>query len=329
MKKIKATCYKTFVWSCFLMGGLHNTASAKRVPSIAENIGYCATFSESAPKSWGDDDNVQVYFVSIAKNSTRPFYIRVFDADVGGMHDMAKSGFNSTTSFTIYGGKGAYSNKAAKGVDPIPGYDAGIKIIERKVGEDPKLDNNWMTIGPLNPKEGELDNAMGAYIFKFIIKGEAGDDGNLYHFYLTSQADENIEIPGSNAFCYEMSLRVPSNSKKIMHLYPYIDNDVINVKVHNFDFDNGGNIRLTSVVKNSHAVKASADGNWVTSIHDVSDKERNTSFDLNVLDAASFSNDMTIFVTNQYDEALPFFTKPINGVPKFDYRTGYEVKDEE
>ena len=299
---------------------------AQRVPSLAENIEFLSTFSKDAPSSWGDDDNVQVYFVSVSKTSTRPFYIRVFDADIGGAHDMAKGPFDSQTSFSVYGGNSCYSSKAAKGVNPEKGYDSGLKIVEKTIGAESTYDNKWMTLGPFNPREGEYDKFMDAYIFKFIIEGQSGNDGNLYYFFLSSKSESNVEIPGSNAFCYEMSFRVPRVKNKIPHLYPFIDSEVIKVKIHNFDFDNGGEIRLTSVAKNSHVVKAYGDNNWVTSIHDVESKERNTSYDINLLDAASFNNDMTIFVTNQYDETLPFFTKPINGVPKYTYSVGVKYQ---
>lgn len=303
-------------------------AYGQRVPSLAENIEYLVTFSKGTSSTWGDDDNTQVYFVSISKASSSPFYIRVFDADIGGMYDAANGGFDSKCRMSVYGGQGVYSKKVARNVDPVKGYKSGLMLTEEVIGASSKYDNKWLTLGPFNPKEGEFDSDLDSYVFKFIVEGTSGNDGNLYYFYLSSMADENREVPGANAFTYEMTFRVPNDGNRIPHLYPFIDSEVISVKINNFDFDNGGGLRVTSVKKNAHEVKKSGDGNWAQSVHQVVDAERKTSYDIHVLDAAKFSNDMTIYVTNQYDESLPFFAKPINGIPKYSYKPGITRKIE-
>lgn len=303
------------------------SAMSQRVPSLAENIEFLVTFSPSAPTSWGDDDFAQVYFLSVSKNYTQPFYVRVFDADLGGTHDAANGGFDSKTLFELYGGNESYSNTEARSVDPKGNFDSGIKIFSEEVGVNPAYDDQWMTIGPINPKEGEYDEALDSYVFKLIIKGKSGNDGNLYNFFISTSPTSNIEVPSANAFCYEMTFRVPNEPQRVPHLYPFVDNKVISVKVHNFDFDAGGGLRLTSVAKNENPINQSGDDKWAISEHTVVDQERNTSFDIHIVNSAKFSNDMTVFVTNQYDEVLPFFAKPINGIPKYKYKIGVSLEE--
>jgi hypothetical protein len=300
---------------------------SQRVPSLSENIEFLVTFSPNAPTSWGDDDFTQIYFLSISKNYTQPFYVRIFDADLGGKHDAANGAFDSKTVFELYGGNQAYSNAEARSENPEGNFDSGIKIFSEEVGVDPNYDDQWMTIGPINPKEGEFDEALNANVFKLIIKGASGNDGNLYNFFISSSATANIEVPSANAFCYEMTFRVPKEANRIPHLYPFVDDKVISVRVQNFDFDGGGGLRLTSVAKNENRIKQSGDDDWAMSEHTVSEKERNTSFDIHIVNSAKFSNDMTIFVTNQYDEVLPFFAKPINGIPKYKYKIGVSLEE--
>lgn len=55
-------------------------------------------------------------------------------------------------------------------------------------GEDAEQDNGWYTFGPFNPAEGELQPEVGGYVFKLIVEGLDGDDGNLYKFFFLNQA---------------------------------------------------------------------------------------------------------------------------------------------
>ena len=59
--------------------------SAQRVPAADQNFPFLVTFGNKAEKSWGDDDFVQIFFFCVPQTSTQPIYIRVFDADAGGL----------------------------------------------------------------------------------------------------------------------------------------------------------------------------------------------------------------------------------------------------
>ena len=98
------------------------------MPSPDENIPFLVTFSKSSDKTWGDDDNIQIYFFSIPQDIKTPFYIRIYDVDNGGKYDENRNGFNSKTKFSVYGGKGAHSNTASKGTDPNGNYNSGILL---------------------------------------------------------------------------------------------------------------------------------------------------------------------------------------------------------
>lgn len=102
---------------------------AQEVPSKEENIPFLVTFGSNADKSYGDDDYVQTFFFVIPENYNEPFYIKVFDPDVGGLNDEMVGEFNTKTKFTVYGGKGCISNSKACGTNPTSGYDSGALLV--------------------------------------------------------------------------------------------------------------------------------------------------------------------------------------------------------
>lgn len=290
-------------------------------PAVVENIPYLVTFGKQSEKKWGDDDFCQVFFFSIPKNQTNSIYIRVYDPDTGGETDELKGTADTKTSFSVYGGKGCISNKEARSVNPSASYKAGNLISTKTFGNDAKYDKNWYTFGPLNPVEGELMPDYGGYIFKVIAEGVSGDDGNLYKYFLSTSADENIPVEGGNSFTFEYSFRLDNNYKSVSHLYPFIDDKVISVIQTNFDWDNDGVIRIISVAKNGEKCNISADNNWASSEHTIEKEEKNTSYDIQFIKSNSLqkNNNVVFYITNQYGENLPFYTSPIGGVPKYKY----------
>ena len=297
------------------------------VPSNYENIAHLMTFGPGADVKWGDDDNTQIYFFTVPKSFKKNIYIRVLDPSTSGEMDQANGSFDTRTEFAVYGGRGAYSNDAARNMNPIKGFDSGI-LLDRKVfGSESKYDNEYYTFGPFNPKEGEYippqdDKDDPRYYFKIIIKGISGNDGNGYKLELSTSPDRLIPIEPSEAFSYEISFRLKEQkgSENIAHFYPFIEKGVTNVKQSNFDFDSNGKIFITSVVKNMHLATSSGDGVWQSSIHPIKEEEHNSVLDVQIVKNSDSQNDMVIFMENQYGEALPFYSLPSGYLKKYKYK---------
>jgi len=292
---------------------------AQEMPSREENIDYLVTFGKEAPTGWGDDDHTQIFFFVVPKTHENPVYIRVFDPDVGGKNDQANQGFNSKTRFAVYGGTDAFSDKDARGLQPTGNYKSGSLLASQTFGVQPSVDNNWYTFGPFNPVEGEYVEFLDGYVFKMITEGLSGDDGNLYRYFLSEEGERNVAPEGGNGFTYEYSFRLNSQKGSVAQIYPFVDGNVVSIRQNNFDFDNDGSIRLYSVAKNGHRMVASADGNWGKSDHMVVDAEKGKSLNIQIVKGGTFDNDMVYYVTNQYEEPLPFFAIPIGGSPKYKY----------
>jgi hypothetical protein len=295
-------------------------AISQPVPAEEENIPHLVTFGGQADKSWGDDDFCQIFFFRIPVTQTEPVYIRVFDPDTGGELDEGKGEFNTKVRFSVYGGKGCYSDEDAQAVEPIGNYKSGNLLASKSFGQSNRYDNNWYTFGPFNPSEGEYIEKFDGQVFKIISQGESGDDGNLFNYFLSTQAKENREVEGGNLFTYEYTFRLSNNQNNVSQIYPYIDDRTISVKISNFDWDDDGYIRIVSVAKNGELCPVSGEDNWVHKEFEIIEEERNTSVEVQFIKNRNQrinNNNVVLTVQNQYGDMLPFFVIPIGGIPVY------------
>lgn len=287
------------------------------VPAQEENIPYLVTFGADADKSWGDDDFSQVFFFVIPETHKTPVFIRVYDPGVGGEIDERKGEFDTKTTFSVYGGNGAISNNDARGTDPKGKYKSGNLLATKTFTQE--YDQAWYSFGPFNPTSGELDKQYGGYVIKVIAEGITGDDGNLYKYFMSTSSAKNQEVEGGNAFTFEYTFRMHDSPNEVSHMYPYIDSRVISIKQANFDWDNDGELKIITNTRFGVNLKKSGDANWMLSEHNVLQKEKESSFDVQFHKNKSKparNNNIAFFITNQYGEALPFYTIPIGGIPK-------------
>lgn len=289
---------------------------AQQLPAVDENIPYLVTFSSQASVTWGDDDFNQIVFISIPENVKVPFFVRIFDPNVGGELDESKEGFNSSTEFTILGGANCFSSNDDENKDPVGNYKNGRVLFTKLFGQD-GYDNQWYTMGPINPSEGQLEPDLGGRIFKIVIDGKGGDDGNLYKLFVSSSPADNIEMEGANLFTYEYSFRMHQKAGNISHIYPYVDNYTIAVKQFNFDLDHDAYVKIVTMSNPGIKVKSSGDGEWAISEHPVTEKEKNTCLDVQFIKNGNVgNNNMVFYITNQYGKMMPFHSVPIGAIPK-------------
>jgi len=293
---------------------------AQPVPANDENIPYLMTFGGDGDTSWGDDDFSQSFFFKIPLSYSQPFYIRIYDPDIGGNVDEINGDWDTRMSYSVYGGKDCWSDIDARGIEPAGNYRSGTLLASKVFGMDNRYDDGWYTFGPFNPTEGELVEAFNGYIFKIICEGIGGDDGNLYRYYLSTERDENRAIEDGNAFTYEYSFRMWNNNQNISHIYPYIDTATIYVKQVNFDWDDDGYIRVVSRVRRGLLASISNEDDWAESKIRIEEEEINSSLDFQFIKKRPQlvrNNNVVISVENQYGEYLEFFTIPIGGVPVY------------
>jgi hypothetical protein len=319
--------YKLILSTLLAFTSFTGMVPLQEMPSVEENIPFLVTFSKQADKNWGDDDFVQTIFTVVPESRKDPVYIRIFDPDNGGKHDECRGTFNSKTKFTIYGGKGACSDPDARKTSPEGNFKSGVQLATHTFGKDTTWDDKWYTFGPFNPQEGELQPEYGGYVLKLIVEGLEGDDGNLYKVFISSKKNQNVPIEGGNAFAFEYCFRTNDKTGSVSHLYPFVGKNVVSVKINVFDYDNEGLIRIVSASRKGDFAIPSKDGAWSTTLFKISPQEINTSLDVQLIKKTDvINNNMVIYITDQYGESLPFYTLPIGGVPKFNYKIGVKPK---
>lgn len=127
-------------------------------------------------------------------------------------------------------------------------------------------------------------------------------------------------MEGANAFAYEYSFRMYDNPLEVSHIYPFVDNLTVSVKLSNFDWDADGFIRIVSVARKGQLSKVSLEDNWADDEFTIFEEEKNTSLDIQFIKRKSpavKNNNVVVNVMNQYGEFMPFFVIPIGGVPKY------------
>lgn len=299
---------------------------AQAVPSPVENVPHLVTFGAQGDAAWGDDDHCQVFFFLVPKQTRVPLYIRVFDPDTGGQLDEKKGAWNTTVTYTVYGGVGAHSEPDAQATNPRGNFRRGNQLASQAVSEDADLDGRWLSLGPLDPLQGELVPEFDGYVFKVIAQGTTGDDGNLYSYFLSTSAADNVPVEGGNAFTYEYAFRLPAVAGARVHLYPFVARNVVSVKQSNFDADSDGQLRVFSVARNGQPAPLSGDNTWASSELVVDPREKGLSLDLEYTKKGTYPNDVVFYVTDQYDKALPFFAIPLGGKPKYHYNVDIRFK---
>jgi hypothetical protein len=293
---------------------------SQSAPAVDENIPYLITFGGNSLTSWGDDDFCQIFFCVIPSSQTKPVYIRVFDPDTGGELDEIKGDFNTIINFSIYAGKGCWSDTAAQSIHPSGNHKSGYLLTSKSFGSDLKYDKKWYSFGPFNPSEGEFAEKLGGRVFKIIAQGISGDDGNIYKYFLSTNQVENIAVEGGNFFTYKYHFRLSDDQKHICQIYPFIDDQTISIEVSNFDWDEDGIIRIFSVAKNGILCNVSGEDFWTANKFPIVDAEKNSSIEIQFIKNQTVqvrNNNVVIAVRNQYGTTLPFYVVPIGGVPVY------------
>lgn len=314
------------LWFLLLLVLPARRSQAQAVPNPEEGIPHLVTFGAAGDPAWGDDDHCQIFFFLVPQAATAPLYLRIFDPDTGGTLDEKKGAWNTSTTFSVYGGPQAHSAADAKATDPKGDFRSGNLLEERKFGQDAATDGQWVALGPFDPHQGELVPEFGGYVFKVIAQGLTGDDGNLYSYFLSTSATENLAVEGGNGFTYEYTFRLPAAPGAQIHLYPFMARNVISIKQSNFDGDSDGELRLYSVARNGQPAALSGDNRWAASQHVVDKREKGLSMDITYTKRGGSPNDVVFFVTDQYDQALPFFAIPLGGKPRYKYTVDIRFK---
>lgn len=240
-----------------------------RVPAEQSNIKYLYVFGADGKKTYGAMRNKpQVVFVKVPNSYLGNVQISIYDPDTTGSIDEKSGQWNTTTKFSILGGKKAYTSlleadeshiiNDKEDINPTNYYEGDL-LTTKTFGNDPRYDRAFYNFRPIDALKGEeLD---GYRYFKIVIEGLTGDDDNLFSL--------DISPDNSEAFSFSPAIRLVKTRGAKMALYPAIPSDAAKIMEYNYDLDStGGSINLISPTK-FFKIKGSETGMWANTEIDV------------------------------------------------------------
>jgi len=307
---------------------------------IVQNANITSTLETSFPVTFGraitstqngDNDSVQVIFLEVPDTLTTTLYVRVYDPDVGDNFDelcrpatgCPESIWDTSTTFSLYGGSDAYTDPDARqatfSTTTDPGITTGTPITpSHTFTQDAALDRTWVTLWSFAPGEGE--HVGNKYVFKLSVVGGPGDDGNYYNVALSTSSTENIAPQGTRIFAYAWTYLMPLTDPP--QLYPFVSPLMLTFNQHNFDFDSLAAITITTPITVHSVSSSDISGNDAeeSSAFLVTSDEQQVTWAVRCISLwVSVNNDVTVWFTDQNGDALPIFTRstiePVPPVP--------------
>ena len=275
--------------------------------AAAQETPLSVTYGPKASTGEGDPDYREVIFLSVPDSVQDRLYLRVFDPDTGGDHDLIYGGAEDTeTRFRLFGGEGAYSGAVSGGPEPGPEQlAAGTVLDERVIGASAALDDRWQTLFTTLPAQGEAIG--GRRVFRLQVEGTAGNDANLYSVTLSLRDRRNLAPDGLEIVDLRPTVRVP-DSQHVTELRFEVPADAERLKVRNFDAANAA-ISFVSAFR-SVPLAASGQDEWRESEVALQPDERGQIAALVFGGGEELPNDVTFQITDQAGQALPIQLAP-------------------
>ncbi|MFZ5918319.1 MAG: IPT/TIG domain-containing protein [Chloroflexota bacterium] len=304
------------------------TVQNAAIPSTTLETSFLTTYGISSTRTTnGDNDSVQVIFLEVPDTLADPFYVRIFDPDVGGRghpddidqrHLESGAQWDTSTTFSLYGGSNAYTNPDARqatfGSTTDAGISSGTLLFSQTFTATATWDNAWFTLGPFSAAQGEF--VGGKRLLKLAVTGGNGNDGNLFNVALSTSNVDNIAPPGARilafAWTFQMGISAPNQT---VPLYPFVDAAVITFTQTNFDLDYPAQpvgITLTTPIQSYQIAPGflSSDAVEAASSYSVSVSEQNATWTVLCYNTStSFNNDTTLWFIDQNGNPLPIFSR--------------------
>jgi PKD repeat protein len=253
------------------------------------------TFGNSANPNDGDDDFSQVIFFKIPKSIKKPLYVRIFDPDCGGKWDESGAwnqpdksektvgNWDTRTRFSLYG-------------------NSDNVIISKVFETNSVTDNHWYTLAKIIPKNGKQVGDY--YLFKLLVQGEKGNDGNVFDVIISSSDYLNDKPVGVQLFNYAPTVSIPKKRGYFAEFRFLIPKTTKALSIHNFDLD-GASFWFETAYGSRFPLRASKQGNWVKDKLSIKSVQTPKIVALIVKSLRRSSNTVVISVKNQNKVAIP------------------------
>lgn len=305
VRKLSGLVTKTALASAVLLSSAWGqSASPIDVPLLI-------TYGPEAGTREGDPTYSQVIYLELPEDLKERVYVRVFDPDSGGEHDLVYGQENTSTRFALYGGEGVLVLPDDAGQSVSEGeLNTGVLLSEKRYGQSDQFDNSWVNVGLLKADQGEKQG--GRRLFRLLVTGEAGNDGNLYDVAMSLRDQRQLDVPGARIFTYSPTVRVP-NRQSLTELRFGLPEDAQTLSVHNFDAAHG-KLQFTSAFR-SIDLKPSGQDQWRVGTVDLLPEERGELVAITLKGGGEIPNDATFFVSSSDGDPLAVELPPYNWMP--------------
>ncbi|WP_346910546.1 hypothetical protein [uncultured Roseibium sp.] len=249
---------KPVVATAVLLAPLAMVAPASAQQAKPIDVPLLVTYGADAPTREGDPTHRQIIYIELPDTLEDRVYLRLFDPESGGDHDLLYGPANSETRFALYGGDGAFAGDRTIGDNGEPvEITGGTLLSEKTYTDDARTDGQWTTMALFSPSEGEKRGDK--RIFRLNVEGTSGNDGNLYGVAISLRDRRAVPPDGVKLFSYAPTIRVP-NKTTLTELRFQVPDQKTELSIDNFDAAYG-KLNLTTAFR-SVPLKPSGQDQW-------------------------------------------------------------------
>jgi PKD repeat protein len=309
--------------------GIVKSGLCYKVPAEESKIRYFYVFGADGQKTYGALKTApQVIFFRVPESYQGNVELAIYDPDVGGSIDEKSNKWDTSTKFSILGGKKAYTSiaeideshiiKDTLEEKPINYYE-GELLDTKTFGSDKEYDKAYYHFSPIDAQKGEK---VGNYrYFKIVVEGLSGDDNNLFSLEILPETVE--------AFSYAPAIRLSETRGAKMAVYPDMPSDAKKIFEYNYDLDpTGGEIELISSSK-AFRINSSATGMWARTEIDVPSNETGKRWVYEITKDRQKDANMALILLTEKGKAIPIFFTPGEKGPKRVFVVAEKPKKEE
>ncbi|WP_417666397.1 PKD domain-containing protein [Roseibium sp.] len=287
------------------------TATPRARPGQPIDAPLLVTYGPRAPIREGDPTHAQIIYISLPGDLTERVYVRLFDPDAAGEHDLIYGRPDTVTRFALYGGDGAFVGEPEDGKSVSDEErTGGILLAEKDFSDDEASDNSWVNFALISPDQGEERD--GRRIFRLVVEGKSGNDGNLYGVAISRGDRRQVDIEGAKLFSYAPTIRVP-NRQTLTELRFTAPTDTESLSIDNFDAAHG-KVSLTTTFR-TVPLTPSGQGNWRTDTVELTPDELGKPAAITLSGGGEMPNDATFFIAVRAQNLLPLDLPPFNWIP--------------
>jgi hypothetical protein len=174
------------------------------------------------------------------------------------------------------------------------------------------------TIGSADIRQGEYIPARKGYLFKVVIEGLTGYNGNGFRFEVSEKEDYGVPIEGTIIFTDEVTFNLDDLPEEVGHLYPLITEETRKIVLSTYDMEGEGSISVVSPDGKIREMKISGDDEWIKNEFEIREPEKGKILDIRISNSKNpeiQDNIITIRLVDQ--DGRPLLTEPWS-ISRFD-----------